>query len=68
MKLLKNLFLFIFLSLTCQIVGQIVIIMSMNFIFGSYNYENWGSLGRASYLVLSIIFASKIYNKIEEII
>jgi len=64
MKFLKNLFLFIFLlSLT-----QIIIIVSMNFIFGSYDYENWGALGRASYLVLTIIFASKTYDKIEETI
>lgn len=63
MKLLKKMFLFIFLSLICQVV----IIMSMNFIFSSYDYENWGSLGRASYLVLTIIFASKTYDTIEEL-
>jgi len=39
----------------------------MKFIFRDYYPDNWGALGRASYLVLTIIFASKIYDTIEEL-
>ena len=48
-----------------SLISQIIIIMSMNFIFLSYNPENWGALGRASYLVLTIILTSKTYDKVQ---